>query len=563
MIRKRSLVLFIVQLAAVLSLGAQGFAQTNGTGVFVTSTALGLQGQQGWSSYSGDDAPEGAYIGWLLQAQTLTGTVHLPKQFAAGRHYVFFFGASYDTNESMQAVIGGGTSASVVMNDRDLTQYWSDRAAVDATTASDTLQVVLARNPSISSDQKFLFRGIYITDNANEIVAADGSVKTNTNTNAAPTANAGAAQTITLPATASIVGTASDDGLPNHTLLTTWSKLSGPGTVTFGNTGALSTTAAFSTSGTYVLRLTASDSALSSTSDVTITVNSGGNAQGTSFFVVSTALGLQDQPGWSVYNGGDAPEGAYLGWLLQAQSLTGTIQLPQQLAAGRYYVFFHGVSYDTNPTMQVSIGGGTSTTVALSDRDANQYWSDRVVVDVATPSSTLQVLLKRNAAISADQKYLFRGIYITSNANEFVASDGSVQIDHAPVVNAGAGQTITLPATATITGTATDDGLPNGTLVTTWSKLSGPGTVTFGNAGALSTTATFSTSGSYVLRLTVSDGALTTTSDVTIIVNPAPLQGAEASFSVMAAALGMQGQANWFFYNGPDAPEGGYFGWLL
>ena len=52
------------------------------------------------------------------------------------------------------------------------------------------------------------------------------------------------------------------------------------------------------------------------------------------------------------------------------------------------------------------------------------------------------------------------------------------------MVNAGADQTITLPATAALAGTASDDGLPTppGTVTTTWSKLSGPGTVTFGKA---------------------------------------------------------------------------------
>src|SRR5207237_1666673 len=34
---------------------------------------------------------------------------------------------------------------------------------------------------------------------------------------------------------------------------------------------------------------------------------------------------------------------------------------------------------------------------------------------------------------------------------------------------------------ANLSGTATDDGLPSGILLTTWSELSGPDTVTFGN----------------------------------------------------------------------------------
>src|SRR5439155_8783384 len=42
-----------------------------------------------------------------------------------------------------------------------------------------------------------------------------------------------------------------------------------------------------------------------------------------------------------------------------------------------------------------------------------------------------------------------------------------------PTVSAGSNQTITLPATATLNGTVTDDGLPAGsTLTQTWSKVS-------------------------------------------------------------------------------------------
>ena len=91
-----------------------------------------------------------------------------------------------------------------------------------------------------------------------------------------------------------------------------------------------------------------------------------------------------------------------------------------------------------------------------------------------------------------------------------------------PVVNAGADQAITLPATASLDGTVTDDGLPaSGTLTSTWSRTSGPGTVTFTNATAADTNATFSTAGTYVLRLTATDGALTAQDELTVTVNPA------------------------------------------
>jgi hypothetical protein len=93
----------------------------------------------------------------------------------------------------------------------------------------------------------------------------------------------------------------------------------------------------------------------------------------------------------------------------------------------------------------------------------------------------------------------------------------------APVVSAGADQTVTLPASASLDGTVTDDGRPNppGAVTTTWTRVSGPGTVTFGNASAVDTTASFSAAGTYVLRLTASDGALTSADDVTVTVLPA------------------------------------------
>src|SRR5947208_5730327 len=95
-------------------------------------------------------------------------------------------------------------------------------------------------------------------------------------------------------------------------------------------------------------------------------------------------------------------------------------------------------------------------------------------------------------------------------------------VNLAPVVNAGLDQVITLPGIATLTGAAIDDGLPiPPVLTTTWSQLSGPGTVSFSDPSALISTATFSESGAYVLRLTASDGALAAIDDVAVTVNPA------------------------------------------
>ncbi len=100
-------------------------------------------------------------------------------------------------------------------------------------------------------------------------------------------------------------------------------------------------------------------------------------------------------------------------------------------------------------------------------------------------------------------------------------TQGTPPANTAPVVDAGANASFTLPSSITLAGTVSDDGQPSGTLTTTWSLQSGPGTATIASASALSTTATVSVSGTYVFKLTASDGALTATDTVTMTVNPA------------------------------------------
>jgi hypothetical protein len=89
---------------------------------------------------------------------------------------------------------------------------------------------------------------------------------------------------------------------------------------------------------------------------------------------------------------------------------------------------------------------------------------------------------------------------------EMTAPVPSTPTNTPPVVNAGLNQTISFGNNATLTGSATDDGHPNPSVTTIWSKTSGPGNVTFGNPNVLTTTASFSATGTYALRLTAYDG---------------------------------------------------------
>jgi beta-glucosidase len=102
--------------------------------------------------------------------------------------------------------------------------------------------------------------------------------------NLPPKVYAGNDQIVRLPEGASGVevnldGTVIDDGLPYPPgkVAVLWEALSGPNTVAFSNESSKDATATFSGAGTYLLRLTVSDSELSASDMVTITVLQVGN----------------------------------------------------------------------------------------------------------------------------------------------------------------------------------------------------------------------------------------------------------------------------------------------
>jgi len=107
---------------------------------------------------------------------------------------------------------------------------------------------------------------------------------------------------------------------------------------------------------------------------------------------------------------------------------------------------------------------------------------------------------------------------------ELTAPQPTTPGNQPPSVDAGPDQTITLPNDAILDGTVSDDGIPDppGAVTAGWSQVSGPGEVTFGDTSAVYTTASFSNSGIYVLRLTASDGEYTPSDEVIVTVEPDP-----------------------------------------
>jgi hypothetical protein len=107
----------------------------------------------------------------------------------------------------------------------------------------------------------------------------------------------------------------------------------------------------------------------------------------------------------------------------------------------------------------------------------------------------------------------------------------------APQVSAGPDQTVTMPTNAVLDGTVTDDGLPSGSISSIWTKVNGPGTVTFDEASSVDTHAGFSTDGTYTLRLTADDGALTSSDDVVITVLPQAMSSPD-NFGLVDPSMG-------------------------
>ncbi len=141
---------------------------------------------------------------------------------------------------------------------------------------------------------------------------------------------------------------------------------------------------------------------------------------------------------------------------------------------------------------------------------------------------------------------------------------GSGGQNQAPVVNAGNDQRISATS-ANLIGTVTDDDLPNppASLTNTWTKISGPGTVTFSNVNALSTNVTFSISGNYTLRLTASDSILSSSDDVVItVINEqvstpqfSPDSGIYPSMQIVTISTQTQGATIRYTVDGSDPTE--------
>lgn len=103
-------------------------------------------------------------------------------------------------------------------------------------------------------------------------------------------------------------------------------------------------------------------------------------------------------------------------------------------------------------------------------------------------------------------------------------SPTNTPINAPPVVDAGEDQIITLPGSAVLSATVSDDGLPNppGTINTSWELVDGTGIIEFIDPDPLSPEISFTDPGLYILKFTATDSELIAEDTVEVFVNPEP-----------------------------------------
>lgn len=97
--------------------------------------------------------------------------------------------------------------------------------------------------------------------------------------------------------------------------------------------------------------------------------------------------------------------------------------------------------------------------------------------------------------------------------------------NYAPSVNAGPDQTVMLPrrgrtVTVELAGEVVDDGKPGNQVTCAWARSSGPDAVRFEKGDSPATRVSLTGEGTYVLELKGSDGKLTGSDSVTVVVEP-------------------------------------------
>jgi hypothetical protein len=341
-----------------------------------------------------------------------------------------------------------------------------------------------------------------------------------------------------------------------------WSKVSGPGTVTFDDPANWTTGAAFLAPGLYNIRATETAAGTPLTIDVLVLAGAapalpGGERIGThtalsthtwaagSWQISAAGTGLPQGPADGVYFISQ-PAGTNVTITARVtgvqaisghNSMAGLMIRESQAADARS--FFCGVtslngtrilqrstaglparaslSDNTNPAtpfapvwLRIIRSGNSFTTFSAPDVSGTPGPFAAMAPPVTLPFSNLALAgLAATSGVS--------GTRANAVIDNLTITPSLANLAPTVAVTAPAGSSVASPTT--LAGSISDDSRPTaGSPLALWKKTAGPGVVTFANASAAATNATFPAPGTYQLRLTADDGEARTYQEVTLTV---------------------------------------------
>ena len=341
--------------------------------------------------------------------------------------------------------------------------------------------------------------------------------------------------------------------LPGFSPVFAWTLLSGPGNVTFDDTTTLTTGAVFSVPGVYVLQCTGTAPGVPSSTVRQLvvhagvapvlwsTVNVGTVPAGTGFSVNAQGVFSITAGGAGIDSTGTADDCVFVSMpvsgdvqitarVVSVQNVDGSnsragVMLRDGSDPGAMHAFCGITSLNTGRSIWRTATAGTSANTQFTGvqpswvrlvRTGNAVQAFRAVDSAGTPGTWTAVGAAQTVLSGSGAR---AGLAATSSAT----TTGAVVMDNVSIIplpwNTGplvaAGADASVPLTHTLVGSASDDGKPAAAILTTaWERRAGPGSVSFANAASPASSATFSATGGYLLRLTASDGAVKTFDDV-------------------------------------------------
>jgi len=439
---------------------------------------------------------------------------------------------------------------------------------------------------------------VQTTDNNTGTITAYDTVVVNTLLPGVPVADAGGDQVITLPtSSATLKGTGTESG---GTIASyKWTQTSGPSTAVFANAAAAQTVVSKLVQGSYVFKLTVTDSkgvAASATAKVTVNaapviitnppvVNAGsdqsislptssttllGSALATGGTISSYKWTQTSGPSTAVFANAAAAQTGVSG-LIQGTyifQLTATDNTGQQSsdaltvtvkAAPVTSTFVVSAGPDLTiglPTSSVTIAGAATV---KGETVSSCRWTQ-----VSGPSTAT---IANGGSITPTVSKLVQGSYVfqvvlVSQSGKSSNDQVKVTVNAAPtgtfVVSAGPDLTISLPTSSVkIGGVATVKGETVNTC--RWTQVSGPSTATISGGGSITPMVSKLVQGSYVFQVSLTSKSGISASDqvkVTVNAQVAAVSvdtAVAASAAVIASSTGTGG--NLKLYPNPVAPD--------